>query len=355
MLEREQMWNTWKNDGCKEFGRKPATEAAPAAAAAAAGATADTKAPAATAAAAVAPAKPLKRRAADRRLGDLVADSIAAKRFYMGSPELTRLWNICPDNLQACRGDDRNFLPSIETYLENPKDKTDPSFEWRALRLLARQSPHFFSLTMTPNKVSDYLEGVRKKIQESKTRDTTTTAATAATAAKAATQTPSDAAATKGDTATAPTTAATKAAAAAATVEEVSVVETEAADSVDADNLTAASTAAGHHDDDHNQHKIAIVTDVQRRQVATIIGAAWRKVATKLGYTADVQQFIDDKADAPTAADKCLHMLNIWFDEDDDANLDNLAYMLEGLELVVAAQAIKRMAEPADKMDDVSE
>lgn len=89
----------------------------------------------------------------------------------MGNTELTRLWNICPDNLQACRGEDRNFLPSIETYLENPKDKVDQSFEWRALRLLARQSPHFFSLTQTPNKVSDYLEGVRKKIKECNTRD----------------------------------------------------------------------------------------------------------------------------------------------------------------------------------------
>jgi THO complex subunit 1 len=62
------------------------------------------------------------------------------------SSELTRLWNLCPDNLQASKGVNRNFLPSLESYLGNRKEKADPSFEWRALRLLARQSPHFFTL-----------------------------------------------------------------------------------------------------------------------------------------------------------------------------------------------------------------
>lgn len=121
--------------------------------------------------AATAAAKPPPAKRQKRSLGDSVRESIRQNRFYMGNTELTRLWNICPDNLQACRGEDRNFLPSIETYLENPKDKVDQSFEWRALRLLARQSPHFFSLTQTPNKVSDYLEGVRKKIRECNTRE----------------------------------------------------------------------------------------------------------------------------------------------------------------------------------------
>lgn len=60
------------------------------------------------------------------------------------------------------------FLP--ESYLENPKEKADPSFEWRALRLLARQSPHFFTLFNSPSyKVSDYLDSVRKKIQKDRT------------------------------------------------------------------------------------------------------------------------------------------------------------------------------------------
>lgn len=30
------------------------------------------------------------------------------------SPELTKLWNICPNNLDACK--DRDFLPSLDDY-----------------------------------------------------------------------------------------------------------------------------------------------------------------------------------------------------------------------------------------------
>lgn len=333
MLDREQMWNNWKNDGCKEFSR-PTTaavavdDAAPAVAK-----------PALTGAAAAA------KRQSECRLGDLVQESIAQKRFYMGCPELTRLWNICPDNLQACRGADRNFLPSIESYLENPKDKTDPSFEWRALRLLARQSPHFFSMTQTPNKVSDYLEVVRKKIHESRLK---------AAAAQAPTPTPAATAAGAENTAlrtngAAGRTSAKSSAAAAA----VAVYEVAEDSSVDASD-DAMATVAPINEDDHNTHRIAIVTAEQKAQVAAIIDADWLRVAAKFGYTPDVIQFIDDKPGL-LAADKCAHMLGIWFDEDEDASLDNLAYMLEGLELVAAAEAIKRILEPVDKMEDISE
>lgn len=34
------------------------------------------------------------------------------------SPELTKLWNLCPNNLEACKSKERDFLPSLETYFE---------------------------------------------------------------------------------------------------------------------------------------------------------------------------------------------------------------------------------------------
>lgn len=48
-------------------------------------------------------------------------------------------------------------------------------------------------------------------------------------------------------------------------------------------------------------------------------------------------------------------MLQHWFNDDDDASLDNLSYILEGLDMIAAADAIKRFLEPADKMEDISE
>lgn len=240
----------------------------------------------------------------------------------MGNVELTRLWNLCPDNLQACRGADRNFLPSIETYLENPKDKTDQSFEWRALRLLARQSPHFFSLTQTPNKVSDYLEGVRKKIHESKSR--------------VKQEQPS------------------AAAAAAATVlkQELATVEKDDADEDVAaaeDELIKTESM-----DDQNAHKASVAaTPEQMKELCTIIGASYKKLGTKLGFSSDLLKFFADSHSA--VVEQCQAMLRLWFDEDVDASLDNLGYIMEGLEMIAAADAVKRILEPVDKMEDISE
>lgn len=165
MLAREELWNSWKNEGCKEFKRPEAAGTGASAAAAAAAATASGSGSGED----VSPPVRLPQKRTRRPLGDLIRDSTKQGKFFMGNPELTRLWNTCPDNLQACKGEDRNFLPSLEAYLDGSKEKQDPSFEWRALRLLARQSPHFFTLFNSPSyKVADYLDSVRKKIQKDK-------------------------------------------------------------------------------------------------------------------------------------------------------------------------------------------
>lgn len=188
------------------------------------------------------PAKKFKRN-----LGDAVADACKQNKFYMGNAELTRLWNLCPDNLQACRGADRNFLPSIEQYLENPKDKTDATFEWRALRLLARQSPHFFTMIQTPNKVSDYLESVRKKISESRTK------------------TKVESVEAKPDV----------------EIEEVQIQNS------NEDGLTRwqddNEMMKSSEQDDKNTHKTAIATPEQLKELSVIIGGTWQKLGVKLG------------------------------------------------------------------------
>lgn len=256
-----------------------------------------------------------------RTLGEYVRDANRLNKFYMGNVELTRLWNLCPDNLQACRGADRNFLPSIETYLENPKDKTDQSFEWRALRLLARQSPHFFSLTQTPNKVSDYLEGVRKKIHESKSRTIK------------------------------PEVAAEVLKQDRTTVEKYVVDPDEVVPAAEDD---AAELIKPESLDDQNAHKASVAASPeQMKELCTIIGSSYKKLGTKLGFSPDLLKFF---ADSHTAVvEQCQAMLRLWFDEDVDASLDNLGYIMEGLDMIAAADAVKRILEPVDKMEDISE
>lgn len=45
------------------------------------------------------------------------------------SAELNRLWNLCPDNMAACRSKDRDFLPTLENYFEEAIEQLDPSVE----------------------------------------------------------------------------------------------------------------------------------------------------------------------------------------------------------------------------------
>lgn len=184
---------------------------------------------------------PVKRQR--RNLGDIVNEATKHNKFYLGNSELTRLWNLCPDNLQACRGEDRNFLPPIDTYLETPPDKNDPSYEWRALRLLARQSPLFFSLTPAPNKVSEYLENVRKKLNETKSKS------------KPENENKMD---TDNDL----------------MMEKEDGLVEEDSELLKSDQLMP---------DDANVHKIITATDEQMRELCVIIGNDFEKLSTKLG------------------------------------------------------------------------
>lgn len=227
---------------------------------------------------------------------------------------MTRLWNLSPDNLQACKGEDRNFLPPLETYLENPKEKNDPSFEWRALRLLARQSPHFFTLFNAPSyRVSDYLESVRKKIQKDKIEIKIE--------------------ATEGTSTAEPVEH-----------ESVALEEQDDPELLKTEQLTP---------DDKNTHKTNPVTKENIVEISGKIGSDWKKLGKKLGYSADELLFFE--TENPTTTSQCKAMLSIWFEDDDDASLDNLAYILEGLDLHVAAAAVKRIIDPPNKMEDISD
>lgn len=97
------------------------------------------------------------------------------------SGELTKLWNQCPNNLKACKGHERDFMPTLEEYFadaikqleSSSKDEEsvlkDSNMGWRALRLLARKSPHFFTYHNTIfSPLSLYLEMMVKKISHEK-------------------------------------------------------------------------------------------------------------------------------------------------------------------------------------------
>lgn len=221
---------------------------------------------------------------------------------------MTKLWNLYPDNLEACKAKDRDFLPSLDTYfaeaieqVENPTTRTednllrDGNFGWRALRLMARRSPHFFTYSNNPiNKLPDYLEMMVKKIAADR---------------PGRIQENSD----QND----------------AELEENLFKQVEA-------NEEIKQTEC---DEDYIQFKVTILTSNQFEQFYEKSASNWKKLASKLGYQSDEIDFFATQNSSDVSAAK--DMLHVWFEDDDDSTLENFSYILEGLEMMEAAEAVK--------------
>lgn len=163
ILEREENWISWKNEGCPSFIKEKSDEEE----------RGEEKKKEES------KAKPPRKRKVS--IGDEMASGWKSKKVLMGSNELTRLWNLCPDNLEACKADNRVFLPTLEEYFSEAIEQADPdamvedeykvikngNFGWRALRLLARRSHHFFQPSTNPFKtLPEYLESVVQQLAQ---------------------------------------------------------------------------------------------------------------------------------------------------------------------------------------------
>merc|ERR1711860_62385 len=104
ILKRELIWNLWKNEGCPSFVIKPKAEEEQ-----------DSAVPRASG-----------KRKRKIPLGDQMRREAEMGKINLGNKGLTKLWNLNPDNLEACKDVDRNFLPSLESYFEDAIMEIDP-------------------------------------------------------------------------------------------------------------------------------------------------------------------------------------------------------------------------------------
>ncbi|XP_016392883.1 THO complex subunit 1-like isoform X1 [Sinocyclocheilus rhinocerous] len=156
ILNTEESWNSWKNEGCPSFVKERPAETKP-----------------------IRPSR--KRQAPEDFLG-----KGPDRKILMGNDELSRLWNLNPDNMEACKSDSREFMPSLEDFFEDAIEQADPTnmveeeykvvrnsnYGWRALRLLSRRSPHFFQPTNQQFKsLADYLENMVIKLAKELPKD----------------------------------------------------------------------------------------------------------------------------------------------------------------------------------------
>ncbi|XP_063981121.1 THO complex subunit 1 [Diachasmimorpha longicaudata] len=287
ILKREEHWNSWKNEGCPEF-KRPVPDS-------------------------VDGDEPRKAKRLRRRIGDVVRDAQRVGKFYMGNPELTKLWNLCPSNLKACKSKERDFLPSLETYFEEAIMQLDPAsmvedeykkvndgnFGWRALRLLARRSPHFFVHGNCPiSKLPEYLELMIKKI------------------AKDRPQAQYD---IKQEN------------------EETTPPESNDQE-FNEDILKQESETVEAENSDNKARKLNPVSMEMIEKLSEVLKEDWEKLATKLGYNSREIEFFQGK---PTQYEQCKTMLQIWVEADEDASAENLAYILEGLNFEKAVAVLK--------------
>ncbi|XP_023151076.1 THO complex subunit 1 isoform X1 [Amphiprion ocellaris] len=163
ILNTEENWNSWKNEGCPSFVKER---------------TVDDK-----------PKRPTRKRQAPEDFLGKGPD----RKIFMGNDELTRLWNLNQDNMEACKSDSRSvvqkareFMPSLDEFFAEAIEQADPAnmveeeykvvrnpnYGWRALRLLSRRSPHFFQPTNQKFKsLADYLDSMVSKLAKELPKD----------------------------------------------------------------------------------------------------------------------------------------------------------------------------------------
>jgi hypothetical protein len=91
---------------------------------------------------------------------------------------MAKLCNINHDNLNACKDQSRQFLPTLRDFFEEPIDQLDPAnqvekqyllvnktdWSWKALRLLAKRSAFYFMQNQNVRSIPEYLEAICHKL-----------------------------------------------------------------------------------------------------------------------------------------------------------------------------------------------
>lgn len=265
ILKREEHWNKWKNEGCQSLAKKVETNEAD--------------------------RKPIGEggsyRRKKRKLGDVIQKEVAEKKVNLGNPGLTSLWNLNPDNLDACRAQERDFLPSLDNYFGeaieelDPKNQVEDTYKkinngewgWRALRLMSRRSTHFFISSNNPiGRLPDYLASMLGKMAKELPKDDTT-----------------------------------------------ELMEEDNEGEAEENGEEAASDNAK-------------VTDEQAVELSSKLAEHWEKLAPKFGIADD--KLAEIKAKEESEENKCLELLKQWQEmEGEGATKDEIVYILEGLKL----------------------
>ncbi|XP_064117080.1 THO complex subunit 1-like [Macrobrachium nipponense] len=303
ILKRELMWSDWKNNGCPDIkGPNDETDKNQN------GKKDDWDAKAA-----------LKKRG-KKRLGEIVKEADSKKKFSMGNAEMSRLWNLHQDNLEACKLPERDFVPALETYfnpaIEQLSGKTDvkeqdrlvndSNFGWRGLRLLANRSPHFFTHSASPiATLPEYLTTMIKKL-----------------AKELPSQLSDDMKAEEEED------------------KEDEKVILEQNDGVK-DEEESMEVDGG-----EDRPEVRAINEEEQKALAKNLvklgGDKWKALAKKLGFQDDEIEYMEtEKGKKGSPEGAAVYMFHLWVEnEGEEANKDNLLYTLGGLKMTEIAEGV---------------
>lgn len=311
ILKREEMWSVWKNEGCPEFKKTSVN-------------TLHNNSTHQSEEMEDADLKSPTKKRPKRKLGDLVREFDKKSKHSGVNNEMTRLWNLKLDNLDACKMPERDFVPALEDYFtqaieqlspksdgkEQDKLVNDSNFGWRGLRLLACRSPHFFTHSASPiATLPEYLTTMIKKL-----------------AKELPSQLSEDIKVDEEDN-----------------KEEDKVIPVlEQNDGVKEEEEDMEDDTA-----EAERPEIRAINLEEQRALAKnlekIGGDKWKVLAKKLGFQSDEIEYIESEKskDNGTVADQAALMLQIWVEnEGEEASKENLLYTLGGLKMTEIADGV---------------
>ncbi|XP_069952877.1 THO complex subunit 1 isoform X2 [Cherax quadricarinatus] len=312
ILKREEMWSEWKNEGCPEFKKPEGYEKR------------KVKQNGKVEEKEDGDTKSSKKLRQKRKVGDIIRDADSKNKFSMGNSEMTRLWNLNTNNLEACKMLDRDFVPALETYFTpaieqlSPKSElkeqdrlvNDSNFGWRGLRLLACRSPHFFTHSASPiATLPEYLTTMIKKLAKDLPSQLT----------------------------------------ADIKVEEEDDKEEEKVIPVLEQNDGVKEEEEDMEEDggDEERADIKAITEEEQKALAKnfdkLCKDKWKLLAKKLGFEDDEIEFIEkEKASKEGSVEsQVAYMLKLWVEnEGDEANKESLLYTLGGMKMAAIADGI---------------
>ncbi|KAK2722836.1 hypothetical protein QYM36_003134 [Artemia franciscana] len=269
ILKREELWNQWKNEGCKKFekpNQKKPKDGVP-------------------------PPKKAKVSSVDK-----LRQAVREGKTDIGSDHLNSIWNATldePSNMEDSLPQVENFfseaIKELDLPVTNPKKQiNNENFIWRGLRLLRLRCPQIFQSNLKPTtSLPEYMEVFVEKLSKEGQKEIQT---------------------------------------AASTIKQENVEEVEdGGDEMKEEGMKDEGSNA----EETLPAAVTMCTSEDMKLLAPRIATEWRKIASRLNFKPDEMEYLETKYS--DVEQQAYEMLLLWIEkQEEDATAEILMYEIGG-------------------------